>query len=73
LNGGDSRPGAYRVSVTVHVPGVHDNDNEVAAAVPVQLWGPARVILPSALTEPVNPLKGGANESEQFVCMTVAF
>lgn len=57
----------------MHVPGVHDNDNTLLAAVPVQLWGPPSVILPSALTAPVKPSKGGANDSEQFVCMTVAF
>lgn len=57
----------------MHVPGVHDNDNVPVAAVPVQLWGPASVILPSAATVPVKPSKGDANDSEQFDCMTVAF
>jgi len=61
-----------RVSETVHVPGVHDNDNALIAAVPVQLWGPASVIWPAEVTEPVKPSKGGANDSEQFVCVTVA-
>jgi hypothetical protein len=61
------------VSVTVHVPGVQDSDKAFVAAVPVQLWGPLSVILPSAVTAPVNPSKGGANDSEQFVCVTVAF
>src|SRR5262249_40756781 len=53
--------------------GVHDNDNVLAVAVPVQLWGPASVIRPLALKVPGKTSKRGAKDSEQFVCMNVAF
>jgi len=60
----------YRASVTLHVPGVHDIEIELAVAVPAQLWGPLTMILPSLARVPVKPLNGAANESEQPVCVT---
>jgi hypothetical protein len=54
----------------VHVPGVQDIEIELAVAVPVQLWGPLTVTLPSLFNVPVKPLNGDANESEQSVCVT---
>jgi hypothetical protein len=55
----------------VHVPGVHDIEIELAVAVPVQLWGPLTVTLPSLFKVPVKPSNGAANESEQSVCVTI--
>jgi hypothetical protein len=60
----------YRASVTLHVPGVHDIEIELAVAVPAQLWGPLTMILPSLVRVPLKPLNGAANESEQPVWVT---
>jgi len=51
---------------------VHVIEIELAVTVPVQLWGPLRVILPSLVTVPVKPLNGCAVEIEQSVCVTTA-
>jgi hypothetical protein len=60
----------HRASVTEQVPGVHVIEIALAVAVPVQLWGPLRVTLPSLVKVPVKPLNGAANESEQSFCVT---
>ena len=57
----------------MHVPGVQLIVMELAPAVPVHVCGPLTDSFPSASTVPVNPLKGAAKESVQFVCVTTAF
>jgi hypothetical protein len=52
---------------------VHVIEIELAMTVPVQLWGPLKVIFPSIVRVPLKLLNGGANESEQSVCVTIAF
>jgi hypothetical protein len=59
------------VSATAQDPGVHASVTVLAAAVPVQLCGPVNVRCPSLVTAPVKASKGGANASEQPVCVTM--
>jgi hypothetical protein len=42
---------------------VHVIETELDVALPVQLWGPVKVMRPSAPTLLVNRLNGAANES----------
>jgi hypothetical protein len=60
-----------RASVTPHVPGVHVIAMALAVAVPEHVCGPPSAIFPSFVTDPVKPLNGAANESEQSVCVTM--
>ena len=43
----------------------------VAEASPVQVWGPVSATFPSAVTLPLKPSNGAANESAQSVSVTV--
>ncbi len=61
------------MSVTPHIPGVHIIEIELAVTVPVQLWGPLKVIFPSLVTVPAKPLNGAAKESEHVAWVTTAF
>jgi hypothetical protein len=64
------RDARYFISFTTHVPGEQFIDTAVVVAVPVQLWGPLRVILPPSVTLPLNSSKGAAKDSAQAFCDT---
>jgi hypothetical protein len=51
---------------------VHISEIELADALPVQVWGPSRLMLPFALTSPSKPSNGGANDNEQSLWLTTA-
>jgi hypothetical protein len=56
----------------LHVPGVHVIAIAVALAVPEHVCGPLSEIFPSAVTEPVKPSNGGANERAHCFSVTTA-
>lgn len=54
----------------MHAFGVQFIDTSLVVAVPVQLWGPLRVIVPLAVKLPLNASNGGPKDSAQAFCVT---